>query len=56
MVFLEYGDDLKASVLSWTNDRPSTYEPTSSLERETDDMVWWDFADTGSMGGALAAF
>ncbi len=52
----EYGGDLTASVTSWTNGRPPTYVLTRMLDLETEDLAWWEFADTGSMGAVLGEF
>ena len=56
VVSYEFGDDLSASVLSWTNDRLPTYVLTRVLDSGTEDMASWDFADTGSMGAVLGEF
>jgi integrase/recombinase XerC len=56
IVSYQYGDDLEASVLCWTNGRPPTYQLTRVLERESEDAAWWDFADTGSMAVVLGEF
>jgi site-specific recombinase XerD len=56
IVSYEFGDDLSASVLCWTNDRPPTYVLTRVLASGTEDMASWDFADTGSMGAVLGEF
>ena len=52
----EYGDDLTASVLCYTNGRPPVYQLTRMLDLETEDMAWWEFAETGSMGAVLGEF
>jgi hypothetical protein len=52
----EYGDDLSASVLCYTNGRPPVYELTRMLDPRTEDMVCWDFAGTGRMGAVLGEF
>ena len=56
VVSYEYGDDLNASALCWTDGRPPTYVLTRVLDPETEDVAWWDFADTGSMGAVLGEF
>jgi integrase len=56
VVSYEYGADLSASVLCWTNDRPPTYVLARVLDAETEDVASWDFADTGSMGAVLGEF
>ncbi len=56
IVSYNYGDDLIACVLCWTNGRPPTYVLTRVLDPETEDVASWDFADTGSMGAVLGEF
>jgi len=55
-VSFEYGDDLSASVLCYTNGRAPTYQLTRLFDSGTEDAAWWDFADTGSMGVVLGDF
>jgi site-specific recombinase XerD len=55
-ISFNYGHDLSAYVFCYTNGRPPEYHLTRMLDLETEDMVWWEFADTGSMGAVLGEF
>jgi len=52
----EYGDDLTASVVCYTNGRPPVYQLTRMLDPVTEDMAWWEFVDTGTMSAVLGEF
>ena len=53
IVFFEFGDDLSADVLCWTNDRPPTYCLNRWLDREAEASATWEFPDTASMAAVL---
>ena len=56
VLFFEYGEDLTADVLCWTDGRPPVYCLNRWLDRETEASATWNFPDTASMGAVLGEF